>query len=96
MLQLRHILDGGFLREQPGGELGLENGPGRLDPPSRVAPIHRTVGCLTCRWTSVKEWPVFASYQRLLSSSVAQAELDEEIAGEVLWLELASFFTPQT
>ena len=40
--------------------------------PSRVAPIHRTVGCRTCRWTSVMTWPVFASYQRRLSSSVTK------------------------
>ena len=38
--------------------------------PSKVAAIHLTAGCLTCRCTSMITCPVLASYQRRLSSSV--------------------------
>jgi hypothetical protein len=40
--------------------------------PSRVAPIHRTVGWRTCCWISVMTLPVLASYQRRFSSSVTK------------------------
>ena len=55
--------------------------------PSRVAPIHRTIGCRTCRWTSAIICPEFASYQRRLRSSVANPSwtmrLPERSSGSV-------------
>ena len=63
--------------------------------PSSVAAIQRRAGCRTCRWTSVMTCPVLASYQRRLRSSVASAELDDEIAGQVLRLDLAALFPPE-
>ena len=39
--------------------------------------------------------PVLASYQRRLSSSVTDPELDDEIAGQILWLDLAALFPPE-
>src|SRR5271166_1395063 len=40
--------------------------------PSRVAPIQRSTGWRILRWTSTTTWPVVASYQRRLRSSVAR------------------------
>jgi hypothetical protein len=40
--------------------------------PSRVAPIHRTVGWRTCCWISVMTLLVLAWYQRRFSSSVTK------------------------
>ena len=40
-------------------------------------------------------WPVLASYQRRLRSSVTDAELDDQVAGEVLGLDLAALFPPE-
>src|SRR6516164_7909155 len=35
--------------------------------PSNVAAIQRRAGCRIWRWTSVRTWPVLASYQRRFS-----------------------------
>jgi hypothetical protein len=40
-------------------------------------------------------WPVLRSYQSLLRSSVTPAELDDEVAGQVLGLGLAALFPPE-
>ena len=63
--------------------------------PSRVAAIHSLDGMRTRRCTSVMTWPVLRSYQRRLSSSVDAAELDDEVAGEVLGLDLAALLPPE-
>src|SRR4030088_276217 len=57
--------------------------------PSRVAAIQGIAECLTWRWTSVTRRPVLRSYQLRLSSSVCGPELHDQIAGEVLLLDLA-------
>ena len=40
-------------------------------------------------------WPELRSYQDRLSSSVAQPELHNEVAGQVLWLSLAALLLPK-
>ena len=97
MLQLRHVfLHRRFLGERPGQhELGLEHGLTALNPPIERGAIQRSIGWRMCRWTSVITCPVLASYQRRLRSSVTDPELDDQIAGQVLWLDLAALFLPE-
>ena len=63
--------------------------------PSSVAAIQRLTGCRTRRWTSVTTWPVLRSYQCRLRSSVTVPELDDQVAGQVLRLDLAALLPPQ-
>ena len=63
--------------------------------PSRVAAIQRTTGCCTRRWTPVRTWPVLRSNQTAIEGLGHDAELDDEVAGEVLGLDLAALFPPQ-
>ena len=51
--------------------------------------------CLTRRWTSRTRRPVLRSYQERLSSSVADPELHDEVAGQVLRLGLAPLLAPE-
>ena len=63
--------------------------------PSRVAAIQRTTGCCTRRWTSVRTCPGVAFEPMPVQGFGDQAELDDEIAGEVLRLDLAPLLPPQ-
>ena len=75
--------------------LASKTAPVASTMPSRVAAIQRTTGCCTRRWTSVRTWPVLRSYQCRLRGSVTTPELDDEVAGEVLRLDLAALFPPE-
>src|SRR5829696_9118026 len=61
--------------------------------PSRVAPIHSRRGSRMKRWTPPKRRLALepAPVQILRGA----AELDEEVAGQVLWLDLAALLFPQ-
>ena len=63
--------------------------------PSSVAAIQRSAGCRTCRWTSVMTWPVLASIPAPVQVLGRQAELDDEVAREVLRLDLAALLAPE-
>ena len=75
--------------------LASNTAPVASTTPSRVAAIQRTTGCCTRRWTAVRTWPVLRSYQCRLRGSVTTPELDDEVAGQVLRLDLAAFFPPE-
>ena len=97
MLQLRHVLfGGGFLRERPGQhELGLEHRPagineaiqsrrhplmdGVLNPPLHVLDAVTGVALIPA--------PVEVLGDR--------AELDDQVVGEILRLDLAALLAPQ-
>ena len=63
--------------------------------PSRVAPIQRFTGCRTRRWTSVTTWPVLRLVPAPVEVLGDDAELDDEVAGQVLRLDLAALFPPE-
>jgi hypothetical protein len=97
MLQLRHVLlGGGFLRERPGQhEFGFEYGVAALNPAiercphppqCRVPDLFLDI-CNDLAGIGLIPVPV-----QLLSG---QPKLDNEIAGQVLRLDLASFFLPK-
>jgi hypothetical protein len=74
-----------FGREQAPGRgeaprFGLKNCPVASTRPSRVAPIHRTVGCRTCRWTSSDDLSGIGLVPGPIEVLGRQAELYEEIA----------------
>src|SRR5262245_61558780 len=73
MLQLRHILSAAASSENAHGSMNLASNPAPVGSttPSSVAAIHRITGCKTRRCLSLITCPVFPSYQRRLSSSVA-------------------------
>jgi hypothetical protein len=75
--------------------LASNTAPVASTTPSRVAAIQRTTGCCIRRWTPVRTWPELRSNQWRLRGSVTNPELDDEIAGEVLGLDLAALFPPE-
>jgi len=97
VLQLGHVLFGSpFLREIPGQhELGFEHGPGCLNPAiqgGRHPAVH-----------GMKHLPLHLNHHLsgvlLVPMSVQllghAAELDQEIAGQILRLDLAALLPPQ-
>ena len=63
--------------------------------PSRVAPSQRTTGCRTRRWTSLIDLSGVALVPVPVKGFGREPKLDDEIAGEVLRLDLAAFLLPQ-
>ena len=98
MLELGHVLLGRALLREDQGSMNLA---------SNTAPVCSTIavqgrrhpardtGGAHARWTSLTTWPVLRSYQRRFRSSVAHAELDDEVAGQVLGLGFAALLPPQ-
>jgi hypothetical protein len=97
MLELGHVLLGRrFLRKRPGQhEFGLENRPGRLDPAVQgdAQPSERRVPKVPL---DVRD---YLTCIRLIPTTIKilcrEAELDDKVAGEILRLGLASFFSPK-
>ena len=63
--------------------------------PSRVAAIQRTTGCCTRRWTVGEDLAGVAFEPVAVEGLGHHPELDDEVAGEVLRLDLAALFPPQ-
>ena len=97
VLQLRHVFFGRpFFGERPRQhELGLENCPGGLDHAveGRRHPAHHRM--LHPALDVGKDLPGIALVPAPIEGLGHHPELDDEIAGKVLRLDLAAFFPPQ-
>ena len=63
--------------------------------PSRVAPIQRFTGCRTCRWTSRDRLAGIALIPAPIEVLGHDPELDDQVVGEVLRLDLAALLAPE-
>ena len=75
--------------------LASKTAPVASTMPSRVAAIQRTTGCWTRRWTPVRTWPVLRSIPVAVEGFGDHPKLDDEVAREVLRLDLAALLPPQ-
>ena len=97
VLDLRHVLFGRrFFRERPGQhELGLKHGPGLLDDAVKRRSHPSQHRMSDVRWTSLITWPALRSYQMPIEGLGYEAELNDQVAGQVLRFSLAALFPPE-
>ena len=97
MLQLgRILLSGCFFREVPGQhELGFEHRPARFHPPIKRCRHPAQTGVPDVLLHIGDDLTGIGLVPASIEVFGDRPELDDEVAGQVFWLDLAAFFLPQ-